>query len=106
MWIKGERPEVLVDNGRKRLNLIGTIDVINNLGYFAEIKRLDAVRFLGFLKGLLKRVHIQGKIYLVLDNARSHHVKMLRSFLKKSADRLELVFLPPYSPDFNPIEIL
>lgn len=104
-WIKGERPEILVDSGRKRLNLIGVIDVTNKLGAFAEIKKLNAIQFLSFLKGLLKITHIQGKIYLVLDNARSHHAKMLNPFLKSIADRLELVFLPPYSPDFNPIEI-
>lgn len=105
-WIKGERPEILVENGRKRLNLIGVIDVTNNLGTFAEIKKLDAMQFLGFLKGLLKTTYIKGKIYLVLDNASSHHAKMLKPFLKSIADLLELVFLPPYSPDFNPIEIL
>ncbi len=105
-WIKGERPEILVDSGRKRLNLIGTIDVTNHTGFFAEIKTLDAVQFLRFLKGLLKHVQIPGKIYFVLDNARAHHAKKLRFFLKKNADRLQLIFLPPYSPDFNPIELL
>jgi len=105
-WVKGERPEIPVDSGRKPLNLIGTIDVSNDTGFFAEIKKLDAVPFLGFLKGLLKNNHVPGKIYLVLDNARAHHAKKLRDFLRKNKDRLELVYLSPYSPDFNPIEIL
>ena len=42
-WIKGERPEIFVDSGRKRLNLIGVIDVTNKLGAFAEIKKLNAM---------------------------------------------------------------
>lgn len=105
-WIKGERPEIPVDSGRRRLNLIGAIDVKNNLGYFAEINKLNAVQFLRFLKWLLKSARIPGKMYLVLDNASSHHAKLVRPFLKKNMNRLELVFLLPYSPDFNPIEIL
>ncbi|MBN1216572.1 MAG: IS630 family transposase [Candidatus Lokiarchaeota archaeon] len=105
-WIKGERPEVFIDSGRKHLNLIGVIDVTNKLGTFAEIKMLDAPHFLGFLMGLLENTMIQGKIYLVLDNASSHHAKLLEPFLRGVADRLQLIFLPPYSPDFNPIEIL
>jgi transposase len=41
---------------------------------------------------------------MILDNVRFHHAKALKPFLKNHADKLELVFLPAYSPDFNPIE--
>lgn len=105
-WGKGERPEIPVDTGKKRINLIGAIEVMRHLGWFAEIKTLDAIQFRRFLEGLLTRVKVPGKIYVVLDNAPSHHAKKLKSFLKKNAHRLQLIFLPPYSPDFNPIEIL
>ena len=46
------------------------------------------------------------KILLVLDNARYHHAKILQSWLNEVSDLLELFFLPPYSPDLNPIEML
>lgn len=41
---------------------------------------------------------------MVLDNARIHHANLPSSFLEQNKDRLELVFLPPYSPELNPIE--
>jgi putative transposase len=44
------------------------------------------------------------KIYMVLDNARFHYAKRLKPIIEKYKDKLELVFLPPYSPDLNPIE--
>ncbi|MBE2914432.1 IS630 family transposase, partial [Anoxybacillus flavithermus] len=40
-------------------------------------------------------------IVMILDNARIHHAKLIQPFLKEHEDRLELVFLPPYSPQLN-----
>ena len=41
---------------------------------------------------------------MILDNARIHHAKLLQPFLQQNKAVLELVFLPPYSPQLNPIE--
>lgn len=41
---------------------------------------------------------------MVLDNARIHHDKLIQPFLREHANQLELVFLPPYSPQLNIIE--
>jgi putative transposase len=44
------------------------------------------------------------KVYMVLDNVRFHHAKRLKPLLEGYRDRIELIFLPPYSPDLNPVE--
>lgn len=41
---------------------------------------------------------------MILDNARIHHAKLLKAFLKEHRGRLQLIFLPPYSPKLNLIE--
>ena len=41
---------------------------------------------------------------MILDNARIHHANLLKPFLYEMKDRIELMFLPPYSPDLNLIE--
>ncbi len=41
---------------------------------------------------------------MVLDNAKIHYAKLIQPFLEINKDRLELLFLPPYSPDLNMIE--
>lgn len=46
----------------------------------------------------------KGKIIIVLDNVRYHHAAILKPFLFNNRKKLELIFLPPYSPDLNPIE--
>ena len=45
-----------------------------------------------------------GKVVLILDNARIHHAKIIQPFLDEHKNRLQLVFLPPYSPELNLIE--
>ena len=40
---------------------------------------------------------------MVLDNVRYHHAKKLKIWLAKNP-KLELFFLPPYSPDLNAVE--
>ena len=41
---------------------------------------------------------------LIVDNARYHRAEELEDFFYKIKDKLELFFLPPYSPDLNLIE--
>ncbi len=43
---------------------------------------------------------------MFLDNARSQHAKLLKPFLKSVKRQLEVVFLPPYSPNLSEIEKL
>lgn len=59
--------------------------------------------FIEFLKILLSSF-IVSKIYLVLDNFSIHKTKAVKRFLEEHKDRLELVFLPTYSPHLNLIE--
>ncbi|MHA1413045.1 MAG: IS630 family transposase [Promethearchaeota archaeon] len=65
---------------------------------------LKAVQFQHFLEGLLARYPGSRKLIVVLDNAKIHHSKVLNAFLEANKDRIELMFLPPYSPDLNPME--
>lgn len=44
------------------------------------------------------------KIVMISDNARIHHAKLIQPFLNEVKERLELMFLPPYSAEFNLIE--
>ena len=41
---------------------------------------------------------------VVLDNARYHHARLLKPYLHRHREHLELLFLPPYSPQLAPVE--
>ena len=44
------------------------------------------------------------KIFLIVDNLRSHKSKTVMQWVSEHKDRIELFFLPPYSPGLNPDE--
>ena len=46
------------------------------------------------------------KIFLILDNLRVHHAKLVDEWLKANKDKIEVFFLPAYSPELNPDEYL
>lgn len=84
---------------------VGCLDYETGRVYVEEHKKYDAEIFLQFLKNVLSR-YPYGKIVIILDNAKIHHVKLLEDFPGKNRDCLEPVFLPPYSPNLNKIEEL
>jgi len=43
-------------------------------------------------------------VYIVLENAKYHPARALQPWLNQHRDWLTLLFLPPYSPELNPIE--
>ena len=59
--------------------------------------------FKHYLKDILLS-HLNGNSVLVMDNMKSHHAKAITQLLESSCIRY--LFLPPYSPDLNPIEKL
>jgi transposase len=63
------------------------------------LKRVDVE---AFLEGELLPRLLPGAV-LVLDNARIHHGGRIHEIV--SAAGCSVLYLPPYSPDFNPIEL-
>lgn len=59
---------------------------------------------INFMKRLVKDV--DRKVFLILDNLRVHHGKVVAAWLEKNKDKIEVFFIPPYSPELNPDEYL
>lgn len=49
---------------------------------------------------------IDRKVFLILDNLRAHHSKAVKAWLQPRKDRIEIFYLPSYSPELNPDERL
>ena len=64
---------------------------------------LNAEVFLFFLQHFLLPLLRPGGIIL-LDNAKAHHVEQVREWIEQAG--AQGVYLPPYSPDLNPIELV
>lgn len=46
------------------------------------------------------------KVYLIVDNLRVHHAKLVKKWEEENKDKIKIHYLPSYSPEFNPDEYL
>jgi transposase len=86
---------------------VGMISAITNQGkvlWKLFDGSITAERVLEFAKRLVK--NRKRKIYLILDNYRAHRGKLLTDWARSNRKKIELYYLPPYSPDLNPDEYL
>jgi transposase len=64
----------------------------------------NAETYKQFIKMLIKRGSKKKRLIVILDNARYHRALLLKLWLHKNRQRICFLFLPPYSPELNPIE--
>ncbi len=103
-WFAKGKQRIIKTTGKHRgVKLLATLDYAEGKIVWKEDEQYNAESFLAFLKQVLV-AYPTGKIVMVLDNARIHHAKLLSSFLQENKHRLELLFLPRYSPELNLIE--
>jgi transposase len=104
-WIqKGVRKEIPANSGRSRINLSGVIDVIDHKVLVQEDKMLNAEATISFFRKIEEAYPEKTRVHVFCDNARYYRNKTVIEYLKTSKVRLH--FLPPYSPNLNPIERL
>ena len=103
MWApKGQQPRVLSASTRQKVGYFGTLNLKTGCLLTKEAPTFNAETFGDFLSYLLQ--HAQGKIHLILDNASWHKAQDLSDFFITNRERLVRIFLPPYSPELNPME--
>ena len=51
----------------------------------------------------LHQAHPEKKLIIILDNGPIHRAQQIQNFVKKQS-WVSLYYLPPYSPEYNPIE--
>ena len=104
-WLrKGEDRELKSNTGRQRINLHGAINIETLELEIVEGERINSESTVNLLKEIEKSCDYARKIHVILDNARYHYSKVVKEYLQNS--RINLVFLPPYSPQLNLIERL
>lgn len=101
-WIKkGIRKEIPSNTGRARINLSGVIDVVSHDIVTQEDQTLNAAPTIRFFKKIEKAYPSKRKIHIFCDNAPYYRNKAVKQYLEIS--KVCLHFLPPYSPNLNPI---
>ena len=98
---KGSKPRVTNNGDHLRMNVAGMVCPRTGRFYALEFTHSDSVVFQTFLDHANRDVRREReRNLLICDNASWHRSKSIRW------GDFEPIFLPPYSPDFNPIERL
>ena len=98
----GETPVIKRTGQRFSLNMISAISNRGHLQFMIIDGRFNSEVFETFLKRMIKYSH--RKIYFVTDGHPAHKTKKLNVWLAANKKRIEVFFLPPYSPELNPQE--
>lgn len=100
----GRTPEVSATGARYGLNMLSAISPRGDFRFMTVEGRVDATVFREFLRRLL--VGMTRKVFLVVDGHPVHKAKAVKQLVADHSDALELFYLPPYSPQLNPDELV
>lgn len=101
---KGKQPKIMCkQRGRDRRTGMGSYNYESGQITVSFHKRGNYKSFKKHLKKVLYIYRKHSKIIMVVDNVRYHHAKLLKKWLVGKPG-LEIMYLPPYSPELNPIE--
>lgn len=100
----GVTPVAYVQAKRLSTSMISSITNQGKVRFMIYKGGMNVDIFKRFLERLIRDA--QKKVFLIVDNLRVHHAKMLTEWLELNKKHIELIFLPSYSPERNPDEYL
>lgn len=101
----GKTPVVFTVGGtRQKLSMIATVTNQGKTRWMIIDESFNSDKLIEFLEALIKDAG--KKVFLILDNLRVHHSKPVKAWVAKRQDKIELFYLPSYSPELNPEERL
>lgn len=99
--VRGQTPLIKTRMNWDKLSVIGAITSTGKFYQHTVQGAVTGQTVVRFLKHLLR--HLTGDVVVVLDNGGIHKSKQVRVLLE-AHPRCQLIFLPPYAPELNPIE--
>ncbi|CAG9931992.1 IS630 family transposase [Candidatus Nitrotoga arctica] len=101
----GKTPVTFAVGGtRHKLSMIATVTNQGKTRWMIIDEAFNSDKLIEFLEALIKDT--DRKVFLILDNLRVHHSKPVKAWAAENAQKIELFYLPSYSPELNPEERL
>lgn len=102
---RGKTPVTMAVGGtRQKLSMIATVTNQGKARWMIIDGAFNHARLIEFFESLVKDA--DKKIFLILDNLGVHHCKPVKAWLAENAAKMEVFYLPSYSPELNPEERL
>lgn len=87
-----------------RINMISAITNTGKSMFALYDESINVDRFIDFMQRVIDSN--DKKVYLIVDNLRVHHAKLVKAWIEEHKEQISIFYLPPYSPEFNPDEYL
>ena len=100
----GTTPIIRVPEGRGSIPILSVISPSGKLLFSLPRTKIRSDTIISFLKQILRH-HKNRHVVVIMDSAPAHTSKQTKAFIN-SQKRLHVFFLPPYSPDLNPDELV
>ena len=101
----GQTPVIKRTGKRFGVNMLSAISNAGRLRFRLFTGSFNGPAFIDFLGRLLRDCGGR-KVHLIVDGHPVHHAKLVSAWVGRHAERIELHFLPGYSPELNPVELL
>jgi transposase len=102
--LRGQTPVIPGTGQRFGCNMISAITNLGHLSFQVFEGSFKVKVFLGFLTRLVKQA--KRKVFLIVDGHPVHRAKLVQTWREEHTDEIEIIYLPGYSPELNPDEML
>ncbi|OQY09358.1 MAG: IS630 family transposase [Desulfobacteraceae bacterium 4572_187] len=99
---KGQTPVIKVTGARFSTNMVAAVSTRGHLRFMVHQGTVTATVICDFLKRLMHNA--QQPIFLIWDRHPTHRSKKVRQCIESFGGKLEVYWLPSYSPELNPTE--
>ena len=100
----GKTPVVIRSGKREHISMVSAITNRGKVFWKLYERSVNGEMFFEFVKRLVQKSKV--KVFLIIDNLRTHKSKKLKEWVHANKEKIELHYLPAYSPDLNPDEHL
>ena len=102
--LRGQTPVIPGTGQRFGCNMISAITNLGHLSFQVFEGSFNVKVFLGFLGRLLNQAN--RTVFLIVDGHPVHRAKLVQAWREEHKDEIEIIYLPGYSPELNPDEML
>ena len=102
--LKGKTPIMRLNANRKSISMISAVTNQGKVRFMVYKDAMNADVFIKFMGRLIKDAG--RKVFLILDNLRTHHSNPVKEWLQGHREKIQVFYLPSYSPELNPDEYL
>jgi transposase len=101
---KGKTPTIRLNANRTSMSMVSAINNQGKVRFMIYKEAMNADLMIKFMKRLIKDTG--RKVFLIVDNLKTHHSKVVKKWLQEHTEQIEVFYLPSYSPELNPDEYL